>query len=97
MNDKIKSCLKERTKLPKFYYENGQKKEDQEKLEAKAAYSTEQILKAKNNYILRMTNKRNNLNTAPKIYWSILNHFIYSKKIPPIPPLLNNSNFVSDI
>ena len=44
MNDKVKRCLKERTKLSKFYYKNGQKKEDQEKLEAKAAYCTEQIL-----------------------------------------------------
>ena len=45
MNDKVKRCLKERTKLTKFYYKNGQKKEDQEKLEAKAAYCTEQILR----------------------------------------------------
>ena len=64
--------MRERIKLTKYYYKNGQRKEDQEKLEAKAAYCTEQILKAKNDCILRVTNKLNDLNTAPKTYWSIL-------------------------
>ena len=59
MNDNIKRCLKERSKLTKFFYKNGQKREDKEKLEAKAAYFTEQIMKAKNDYIKRMTNKLN--------------------------------------
>ena len=39
---------KKKTRLTKFYYKNSQKKEDQEKLEAKAVYCPEQILKAKN-------------------------------------------------
>ena len=75
MNDKIKRCFKERNKLFNFYYENSQRKEDQEKLEAKAANCTEQISKAKNDCLLRMTNKLNNPNTATTTYWSILNHF----------------------
>ena len=53
MNDKIKRSLKERTKLTKFHYKNGQGREEQEKLEAKTAYCTEQILKANNDYILK--------------------------------------------
>ena len=72
LNDKITRYLRERTKLTKYYYKNGQRKEDQEKLEAKAAYCTEQILKAKNDCILSVTNKLNDPNTAPKTYWSIL-------------------------
>ena len=43
-----------------------------------------------------MTNKLNDSNTAPKTYWSILNHFFYSKKIPTVRPLLINGKFVSD-
>ena len=43
-----------------------------------------------------MNNKLNDWNTASKIYWSILNHFLYRKKIPTISPLLINSKFVSD-
>ena len=49
MNGKIKKCLRERSKLTKFYYKNSQKKkEDQEKLQVKDVYWTEEILKAKN-------------------------------------------------
>ena len=88
--------MKERTKLTKFCYKNGQRKKDQEKLEAKAAYCTEQISKAKNDYILRMINKLNDPNTAPKTYWSILNYFLYTKKIPAILPILINGKFISD-
>ena len=42
------------------------------KLEAKAAYCTEKIIKAKNDYILVMTNKLNDPKAPPKTYWSIL-------------------------
>ena len=34
--------------------------------------------------------------SAPKIYWTIINHLLYNKKIPAIPPLLVDGNFVSD-
>ena len=74
--------MKVRSKLAIFYSKDGQRKEDQEKLEAKAAYCTEQILKAKNSYILRMNNKFNNLSTDPK-NWSILNRFYIAKILQP--------------
>ena len=94
INDNIKRCLKERSKLTKFFYKNGQKREDKEKLEAEAVYCKEQIMKAKNDYTQRMTNKLNAPKAAPKTHWSILNRFLYNKKIPAIPPLLRNGKFV---
>ena len=42
------------------------------RLEAKAAYCTEKIIKAKNDYIIIMTNKLNDPKAPPKTYWSIL-------------------------
>lgn len=72
--------MKERTKLTKFYYKNGQRKEDQEKLEAKTIYCTEQILKAKDGYALKTTNKLNNPKIGPKTYWSILKYFFIKQK-----------------
>ena len=53
-------------------------------------------MKAKNDYTQRMTNKLNDPKAAPKTYWSILNRFLYNKKIPAISPLLVNGKFVSD-
>ena len=43
-----------------------------------------------------MTSKLNDPKAAPKTYWSILNRFLYNKKIPSIPPLLVNDKFISD-
>ena len=43
-----------------------------------------------------MISKLENSNTAPKTYWSILNRFLYNEKIPAIPPLLVDGNFISD-
>ena len=43
-----------------------------------------------------MISKFENSNTAPKTYWSILNRFLYNEKIPAIPPLLVDGNFISD-
>ena len=47
-------------------------------------------MKVKNDYIQRMTNKLNDTKAAPQKCWSILNSFLYNKKIPVIPPLLVN-------
>ena len=90
------SVREKRSKLTKFFYKNSQKREEKEKLEAKAAYCTEQIMNAKNDYTQRMNNKLNDPKAAPKTYWSILTKFLYNKKIPAIPPLLVNGKFVSD-
>ena len=66
MNGNIKKSLKERSKLTKMFYKNGQKSTDKDKVLAKSAECTKNILEAKNNYILKMTKKLEDSNTAPK-------------------------------
>ena len=75
MNDKIKKCLRERSNLTKFYYKHDQKKRTKKNYKQKTPYCREEILKAKNDYILRITSKLNDPKAAPKTYWSILNLF----------------------
>ena len=58
--------------------------------------STKQILEAKKNYILEMTKKRTDSNTSPRTCWTILNHLLYNKTLPTIPPLLVDGKLVSD-
>ena len=53
-------------------------------------------MKAKIDYILKITRKLNDPKAAPKTYWLILNRFLYNKKTPSIPPLLVNNKFISD-
>ena len=96
MTDSIKTSLKEHSKLTKCYYKNGQKKNDHEKLLEKSSDCTKENLEAKNNYILKMTTKRQNSKTASKTYWAILCRLLYKKEISAIPPLLVNVKFVSD-
>ena len=93
MANNIKRSLKERSKLTKCYYNNGQKKTDYEKLLEK---SSEEILEPKNNYILKMTAKLQDPKTAAKTHWAILSRLLYKKKIQAIPPLFVNGKFVSD-
>ena len=92
----IKRSLKERCKLTNFFYKNGQRKIDHDKVLEKSEECTKQILEAKKNYILKMTKKLADSNTSPKTYWTILNRLLYNKKIPKIPPLLVDGKLVSD-
>ena len=51
---------------------------------------------SKAKYHERLAIKLNNPKTAPKTYWSILKTFVNGSKIPLIPPLLVNNEFVTD-
>ena len=66
MTENVKKSLKDRVKLTKYYYWNCQKKEDHEKLLAKANNCTKEMPEAKTEYILRMTDKLSNPNATPK-------------------------------
>ena len=96
MADNIKKTLKQRSKLTKLFYKNGQRNSDHIKVLEKSEECASLISEAKKNYILKMTSKLEDSNTASKTYWSILNRFLYNKKIPAIPPLLVDGNFISD-
>ena len=50
----------------------------------------------KNNYILKMTTKFQDPQTAAKTYWAILSRLLYKTKIPAIAPFFVNGKFVSD-
>ena len=96
MTDNIEKSLKERCKLTKFFYKNGQRKTDHDKVLEKSEECTKQILEAKKKYILKMTKKLADSNTSPKAYWTILNRLLYNKKVPTIPSLLVDGKLVSD-
>ena len=96
MTDDITKSLKERSKLEKSYYKNGQRKIDYNKLLEKSADCTKKITQAKNDYINKMTDIFQNPSIAPKTFRAILSRLLYDKSIPAIPPLLIDGKFVSD-
>ena len=38
----------------------------------------------------------NNCLTSPKAYWAILKMFLNNKKIPCIPPIYHNKNYITE-
>ena len=43
-----------------------------------------------------MTDKLQDPSTSLKTYWAILSRLLYNKKIPTMPPILDDGKFVSD-
>ena len=97
MTDDITKSLKERSKLAKSCYKNGQRKIDYNKLLEKSADCTKKITQAKNDYISKMTDIFQNPSIAAKTFWAILSRLLYDKSIPAIPLLLIDGKFVSDL
>ena len=57
VTDIIKKYLKQRCKLTKFFYKNGHRKVDHDKVLEKSKECNKQILEAKKTYIIKMTKK----------------------------------------
>ena len=58
MANKTKSLSKERSKLTKYFYRNGQRKSGRNKVLGELVECTREILEPKKQYILKMTNMK---------------------------------------
>ena len=76
MNDNIKRKLKQRTKLKKYFYKNGQIKCNYNKILEKSAECTAEILELQKKYFLNITRKLEDSHTALKTYWALLNRLL---------------------
>ena len=97
MNENIKSKIKTKNLLFKQYIQNGRFESDFVCLENLITEINELISSTKNLYYGNLAKKLNNPLLHAKTYWSILKSFCNEKKIPIIPPLLVDNNFVTDI
>ena len=52
--------------------------------------------KSKGKYYSRLTSKLSDIGKSSKAYWSILKSFLIGKKIPCIPPLFENNEYITD-
>ena len=83
MNPKIISSLRNRSKLTKRYYSNPTE-ENKNLLTAKSNECSRMVVEAKERYTTKLSKKLDDPSMMPKAYWSILNTFLNSKKIPYI-------------
>ena len=82
--------LRNRSKLTKRYYSNPTE-ENKNLLTAKSNECSRMVVEAKERYTTKLSKKLDDLSMMPKAYWSILNTFLNSKKIPYIRRLNVNS------
>ena len=57
---------------------------------------TSTIENAKSEYYSKLSRKLSNPETSSKACWSLLKSFVNDKKMPIIPPLYHNGNFITD-
>ena len=97
MNENIKSKIKTKNLLFKQYIQNGRFESDFVFLENLITAINELVSSTKNLYYENLAKNLNNPVLQARTYWSILKSFYNEKKIPIIPPLLVDNNFVTDI
>ena len=97
ITDEIKRVCIDKAKVYRQYVKNDYTINDKINLQNLASYSTRLINDAKTRYLSGLGEKLNELQIGCKAYWSILNKFINKKKIPLIPPISINNNFITDV
>ena len=97
MNETIKLKIKAKDNMYNKYLQNGRFESDFVLLETLITELNELIVTRKALYYENLGKKLNNPLVQAKTYWSILKTFYNGKKIPLIPPLLVNDNFVTDM
>ena len=96
INDQIKSLVKLKNEMFKLYLQSGKKHDDYILLQNANHQLSDMIKRNKNSYYDHLTSKLNDPKTSAKAYWAILKTFVNGKKIPSIPPLLINGQFITD-
>ena len=90
MNENIKTKIKEKNTFYQKYIENGRLESDFILLEKLITELNDLIFSTKTLYYENLAKKLNNPLLQTKTYWSILKTFYKNKKIPQIPPLLED-------
>ena len=97
VNENIKTKIKEKNTFYQKYIENGRLESDFILLEKLITELNDLIFSTKTLYYENLAKKLNNPLLQTKTYWSILKTFYNNKKIPQIPPLLEDDKFVTDM
>ena len=95
-NDKIKSLSQEKNLVFKELRKNSSNIQLQRRLENLQNKLHFTIHYFKQKYYQRMADKINKIKKSSKAYWSLLKIFLNIEKVPLIPPILFNDEFVTD-
>ena len=92
----IRNRIDQKNNFYQKYLRNGKNITDLVSVNEACISLNKMIQDSKNAHFNRLSKKLSNPKTTPKAYWSILKYFYSDKKIPIIPPLVHNNNYVTD-
>ena len=95
-NKIIINLIKNKNIFYKSHTANENCTDEKEAIKALQNKSTSTIENAKSEYYSKLSMKLSNPETSSEAYWSILKSFVNDLKIPIIPPLHHNDNFITD-
>ena len=96
MNKEIKTLILEKRNIFNCFHRNNNDKQLLDRLKDLQAQLNFLIEKSKGKYYSRLTSKLSDIGKSSKAYWSILKSFLIGKKIPCIPPLFENNEYITD-
>ena len=96
INNNIKELIHEKSQAYKSYGQNDNNIFSDHQFELFQPKLNSLIEKSKSNYYTRLSKTLSDPMTAPKSYWSILKTLLNNKKIPRIPPLLQDDKFITN-
>ena len=92
----LKTMLRRQNRQYKNYKRHGFRPEDKIQVDAFKKECEERILKAKENYMLKLGTKLADPATSNKAYWKYINNIMNKCKAPRIPPFLINNIYVTN-
>ena len=96
MKKEIKKLINEKKNIFNCFRRNNNDKQLLDRLKDLQAQLNFLIEKSKGKYYSRLTSKLSDIGKSSKAYWSILKSFLIGKKIPCIPPLFENNEYITD-
>ena len=96
VNNKIKALIETKNFAKKCYFQNNKDIQLFRRFQCIQNLLTATIEKSKEQFYSRISTKLMDSTTSPKAYWSILKTLLNNKKIPCIPPIYHNNNYITD-
>ena len=96
MTNVIRAVIEMKNNVYKEYIRSGVMHNCYVRLENLPTELSNLIRDTKTEYHRKLAAKLVNPSTSPKTYWSILKTFANGRKVPVIPPLLTNNEFISN-
>ena len=96
MNKEIQKLIHEKKSIFNCFRQNNNDKQLLDRLKDLQAQLNFLIEKSKGKYYSRLTSKLSDIDKSSKAYWSILKSFLIGKEILCIPPLFENSEYITD-